>query len=443
MDRHEPLCQHLNVTTRFLNGEALIAHYDAEATYRLNEVGSFLWEQCLAPVSTAGLTAQLAERFGLAREQAEADTEGFVSELLEDGLLVREPAFAPPGYPRARLSTPLWNDLEKVGISQYVPVNTEVEITNRCNLSCQHCYLAPRGRVVLTGDETRGVIDDLEELGCFILTLTGGEIFLRRDTLDIVRYARDRQFAVELLTNGNYISAETAQELARLGISRVQVSIYSADPEVHDRITRTRGSLERTIAGVKALTERGIKVVAACVVMSINLETHRSVEILAEELGAQPSFAYPVSAKVDGSKETHRLRLDHEQLYQFHSLNRQKVCRTFDRRTDEPPCHAGSAVCFINSNGDVYPCVVFPMSCGNIRRAELKHIWHSSPQLGTFRQVRIKDLRVCGECELLPYCRLCPGLSWLEDGDMLGPSSIHCEMARSNYRVLTGQPTGQ
>lgn len=349
------LVQSPYTTTRFINNEAIVAHYEKGAVYRFNETASFLWNLYARPISIDILVRELVSEFDINNTQAKRDAESFVSELLRENLLVDASLVKPGNYPRLQISTSLWNQLDDIGVSEHIPINVEIEITDKCNLKCKHCYLAPKRRPILSNSEIKDIIDNLKSLGCFVLTFTGGEVFLRKDTLDLLKYARDAQFAVEVLTNGTLITEEIAQELAYLGISRVQVSIYSADPAVHDRITGVEGSLEKTIAGVKALTAHGIRVTVACVVMTLNWDTYTTVEDLALSMGAEPVFSYPISAKFDGDTSPHAFRLKFSQLYQFHLRHREKVCRTYEREEGDIPCHAGSAIAFINSYGDVYP----------------------------------------------------------------------------------------
>src|SRR5262249_9492651 len=73
-----------------------------------------------------------------------------------------------------------------------------------------------------------------------------------------------------------------------------------------------------------------------------------------------------------------------------------------------------------------YPCVQFPISCGNLREQTFSNIWQNSPQLLEVRSIRGKDLTTCSSCSHLGTCTRCPGLAYME-GNMRGPSSADCE----------------
>ena len=105
----------------------------------------------------------------------------------------------------------------------HVPLAVLFEVTHRCNLGCEHCYLTegPVGRPrptreELTLDEVRPVLDQLAEAGTLFLTLTGGEVFMRRDFLEILAHARSCGFSVTIFTTGTLLTPETASALADL-----------------------------------------------------------------------------------------------------------------------------------------------------------------------------------------------------------------------------------
>ena len=98
---------------------------------------------------------------------------------------------------------------------------------------------------------------------------------------------------------------------------------------------------------------------------------------------------------------------------------------------EEILCSAGHNICFISSMGDVTPCVQLPISCGNLRDTSFDQIWHNSPEILRIRNMRVKDIHGCNSCQYIEWCARCPGLAYLEDGDLLGPSSAACWMAEA------------
>ncbi len=143
-------------------------------------------------------------------------------------------------------------------------------LTYRCNLACEHCYLDAGGsplvrtenfadRSELGTEECYKVIDEIAAFAPECLTiLTGGEPLLRRDILDIVKRAADRGLWVVVGTNGVRISENVAQRLAEAGARGLSLSLDALDPDRHDRFRRVRGAWQNTVDGAEILNRVGL-----------------------------------------------------------------------------------------------------------------------------------------------------------------------------------------
>jgi radical SAM protein with 4Fe4S-binding SPASM domain len=90
------------------------------------------------------------------------------------------------------------------------------------------------------------------------------------------------------------------------------------------------------------------------------------------------------------------------------------------------PCSAGHTAGYVSPYGDFYPCVQFPLPCGNVRQQRFLDIWRNSEQLKEVRSIRLKDMPGCSKCVHGSSCTRCPGLAFME-GNMRGPSTADCE----------------
>src|SRR6201993_2095377 len=147
----------------------------------------------------------------------------------------------------------LLHEMTEKARARNVPLGAQIDLTYRCNERCVHCYLDHDDHGEMTTAEIRDVLDQLADAGVFFLTVSGGEVFMRRDFLDIIEYARSLMFCVKIKTNAFMIGDKEAERLRDLMVQDVQVSIYSHRPEVHDAITLLPGSLKRSIAGIRRL----------------------------------------------------------------------------------------------------------------------------------------------------------------------------------------------
>src|SRR6476620_6269323 len=195
-----------------------------------------------------------------------------------------------------------------------VPIGVHLDVTYRCNERCVHCYLDHDDHGEMTTPEIKRVLDELADAGTFFLTFSGGEVLMRRDFFELLEYARRLMFAVRIKTNAVMIGEAEARRMLQLGVDQVQVSIYSHRPEVHDAITKLPGSLRRSIEAIRFLTEEGLRVTIANVLMTANMHDHAGVQALARELGVQYSLDPTITPKMDGDRSILNLRIPGSEL---------------------------------------------------------------------------------------------------------------------------------
>ena len=336
-----------------------------------------------------------------------------------------------------------------------IPLSVQLDLTYRCNERCIHCYLDHDDHGELTTAEIKDLLDQMADAGVFYLTISGGEIMMRRDFFEILEHARARTFCVKLKTNGVLIREKEAERLRELGVESVQISIYSHRPEVHDAVTKMPGSFRQSIRAVRLLRAQGLPVTLANVLMVQNSSDYQSVKALAVELDAKFIIDPTITPMMDGDRSILSLNVDHATLqgvFRDGALvgNVEEFCappRSVDEAAlDTLPCSAGHTACYVSPYGDVYPCVQFPMPSGNIRLIKFVDIWRDSPQLKEVRSITLKDMPSCSQCAHGATCTRCPGLAYLE-GNMRGPSSQDCEksFARTgipseNYKIRNSSP---
>jgi radical SAM protein with 4Fe4S-binding SPASM domain len=339
----------------------------------------------------------------------------------------------------------LMAQLNEKALRQGTPLSVHLDITYRCNERCEHCYLEHHGRDELSIAEIRALLEQLADAGVFFLTISGGEPFLRPDCFEIISHARSLGFNVKLKTNALLIRDRDAARLRELNVEQIQISVYSHRPEIHDAITKVPGSLRRTLAAIRLLRIHGLKVTLANVLMKSNHRDREGVRLLAQELGARYTIDPTITPMMNGDTGVLDLRLPSSELSGvFHDSNLVGDVADFcappppvdEGALDGYPCSAGHTACYITPQGDVYPCVQFPLPCGNIRRESFAAIWKNSPQLNEVRSIRGRDLPTCSGCHHLGTCTRCPGLAFME-GNMRGSSSADCEKSFVRTGIVT------
>jgi len=187
---------------------------------------------------------------------------------------------------------------EKTGQADRLPMGAVYEATMRCNLHCEFCYVGDllniegQWREEMTLDALRTAFP--EDPGLQV-SLTGGEIFMRKDIMSVLDLFRDKGYACGYLTtNGTIINEERAEALAELAaagfLRHISVSI-DGPGGIHDAARGVKGTFERTCAGLKRLQEAARRRQAPLRISINTTVAHESLEALdqmvdvAEELG--------------------------------------------------------------------------------------------------------------------------------------------------------------
>jgi MoaA/NifB/PqqE/SkfB family radical SAM enzyme len=187
---------------------------------------------------------------------------------------------------------------EKSGRADTLPMGAVYEATMRCNLHCEFCYVGDllniegEWRQELSLDALRNAFP---EHSGFQISLTGGEIFMRKDIMSVLDLFKDKGYACGYLTtNGTIISEERAEALADLAaagfLKHISVSI-DGPGELHDVARGLKGTFERTTAGLRRLQAAARRKHAPLRVSINTTVAHETLEALdqmvdvAEELG--------------------------------------------------------------------------------------------------------------------------------------------------------------
>ncbi|MCK4548373.1 MAG: radical SAM protein [Candidatus Eisenbacteria sp.] len=315
-----------------------------------------------------------------------------------------------------------------------VPAVVKLDLTYACNQKCVHCCVVPERREDLSLEEIRVLFAEIADKGCLYLSLSGGEIFLRKDLPDILEEAQRCGFSLRLMTNGSLIPPEMIPRMRKYRVGEVDVSLYGDTAEVHESVTRVAGSFEKTVASIRRMREAGIRIKIGLIILKQNIHRFRQMVDLAESLGTTWNLDGSILRRFDGSEAPLAFQVPVSELAdvveyrerRMPDLKHMKEAWNREKWLEGVPCGAGRAMCTISPYGDVFPCSVMPMLAGNIREQSFAEIWDHSEVLKRVRAIRRRDLETCATCELAPFCVLCPGRSVLDNGSLTEPSLFRC-----------------
>ncbi|MBF0217734.1 MAG: radical SAM protein [Candidatus Omnitrophica bacterium] len=333
---------------------------------------------------------------------------------------------------------------EKIIENNNIPISVSFELTYKCNQKCLFCYQpSPHSSDGEMGTEkVKDVLRELALEGTLFLSLTGGEPLSRPDFWEIARYARSLKFALTLQTNGTLIDRRTAEKLRALGFFQAHISLLGQSAATHDALTGMDGAFVRATGAIKLLKRAGLTVLTKTTVVKGNAAELGKIQELAEELGAAPIFSHTVFPGGGFCKTPIEHRISDDDMrgvVRFLSSDGGGPDEfNIERDTDGPVCFAGRTEACVTPTGLVQPCVGFFMPIGDLNKNTFREIWTGSGRLNEFRALKVRSYGGCGECGLLSLCEVCPGMGFMENGSLLGPSPENCRATRILKEVIHG-----
>ncbi len=288
-------------------------------------------------------------------------------------------------------------------------------------------------------------------------SFTGGEPLLREDLEHLIEYALRRRLRVNLISNGTLISPERARALRRAGLTTAQISLESPGEEMHDRLCGARGAYKRTLAGIKALQEAGIRVQTNSTLTALNRESlfampaflasiaverfSMNLYIPAARIDTAAGLLVPysqVGAFVDSMRKAAAAA---GRIFYWYSPTPLCIYNPIARGLGNKSCAAADGLIHVNPSGDVLPCSSYAGALGNLLVQDFEDVWFSA-RAGHFKQKRYapEACRACASFYRSPG-RLSPVLEpcglWRTGTFGLGrrrPGSARHMLRRGRYR---------
>jgi radical SAM protein with 4Fe4S-binding SPASM domain len=330
---------------------------------------------------------------------------------------------------------------------EFKPFLIAWNLTKRCNLRCEHCYLSAGERDAgsideLTTDECFRTIDDMVKVNpASILVLTGGEPLLRKDLTRIARYASEKGMMVVVGTNGTLLTDDRVRDLKQNGVLGVSVSVDSLRTENHDNFRRLPGALKGALSGIEACNRNGLQFQVHTTASSMNYQEIPEIMAFAYSKGAKVYNLFFLVCTGRGEEMSDITPSQYEAVLeylvdiqkQFPGMLVRSRCAphfkriAYERNPDSPVtkaqgyegggCLAGTHYCRITPEGDVTPCPFMPVPVGNLRSAGFDAIWEDSPLFADLRNPVLKGK--CGACEYSQLCGGCRARPYASHADYL------------------------
>jgi radical SAM protein with 4Fe4S-binding SPASM domain len=321
------------------------------------------------------------------------------------------------------------------------PVSGAFELTERCNLSCQMCYVrhsahdVARRQKELSAPEWLTLAQDAVDNGMVFLVLTGGEVFVRPDFFEIYSPLTRLGLILTLFTNGTLITDRIAKRLAEAPPSITDITIYGATAATYEAVTGVPGSYARCCAGIEALLKQRIPFELRTTITQQNVGELEAMRQMARNWGIPFSGSWMLMQRRDGNpSNVENCRLSAQDCVSLEAADRASADEWIETATRDLSvkgdsnfnCQAGKSIFVINSFGEMNLCVNLSKPAARPLNTGFRAAWEA---LQRFVGEAPPPAAACLACDARKFCPRCPAWSSVETGTLTEPVPYLCNIA--------------
>ncbi len=332
------------------------------------------------------------------------------------------------------------------------PLSATVELTERCNMSCKHCYINqaagdPRIQALeLNTGQWTTIFDQIADAGCLFLLLTGGEPLLRPDFPELFTHVRQLGMVTSLFTNGTMLTPKIADLLSDLGLHSLEISLYGATEETYEKVTGVPGSYARCIRGIELALEGGLRLSLKSVILTINQHELALMQAMTEGYGLGFRYDSTIWPRTDGSMTPLQFQLSQAEMLALDKKDPKRmnawkeVAKQFEghnlREEFVYTCGAAQRSYHINARGRLTPCVMTRTPAYDLLEQPFLEAWKN---LGAIRELKRQTQTDCETCTVNALCVQCPGWSLATHANLETPASFICALGHARAQVILSE----
>lgn len=255
----------------------------------------------------------------------------------------------------------------------------DIAVTYKCNMKCTHCSSSVMDiphKKTLTVEQYELIAKKLLKAGLLVVNFTGGEAFIRKDFFDIINVFQPHKFLIAVQTNASLITEDCLQNLRKIGVDSLDISIDSADPEGHDKFRHTPGAFEKCIKAIEMGKKIGFNVgISYCLTHdNLHSEDREKIVELSKKYNTLLNYVLAVPIGFWRGKYDNLLTSE-DRKYLLNILEEYPQSKTdFETNYFKKGCGAIKEKLYISAYGEVMPCPFIQISFGNILTDEVEEI---------------------------------------------------------------------
>ncbi len=325
-----------------------------------------------------------------------------------------------------------------------------IKLLDQCNFRCQYCYVRGSTKSMVSFDSIKKILDELRDLGCVWLTLTGGEPLLHPNFFEIYNYAYDLGFAVTVLTNGYLLTAEHIKLFQSKSPRVVDITLYGFNEKTYSEFVGKQGAFEQFRHNLNMLQKGNVHFELKATLTNHTYQYLSEYQEFAEKYGVR--FRYDVMV-VPALKDNSclSLRLPPEMAIEFQlkqSNYLSKMKERYENASCKPinnsiyRCGGGTNYVFISSDLKMGFCAFerkyqYNLKADNTTIRE-GHRWLMEQRTGM-----LEPCDKCFDCPLKCICKYCPARFELESGNQKEPPNWYCECTQLLFDAIQKEKMGE
>jgi radical SAM protein with 4Fe4S-binding SPASM domain len=308
----------------------------------------------------------------------------------------------------------------------------------------------------LSTSQIKNIIDQAVDLGLLWILLTGGEVFLRKDFIELYLYIKKKGLLVSIFTNATLITKEHAKILKKYPPRDIEISVYGVSPEKYARVTRTN-YFTKFMTGIENLVSEAVPFSLKTTIMKANYKELKDITAFCSKytddthnrFRFDPFLMLRTDKNQKRNKDIVNQRLSPDEIIELEKQhpNRldalKKQCITISEK--EPSnsfqerifkCGAGRNSASIDSYGIFKLCssLVHKKCVFDLKKDFLKNAWMDfAPKVIAFTSQKKEYHENCSNCKLRDFCTWCPAIGDLETGQLDEVVTYFCSVASARY----------
>lgn len=328
------------------------------------------------------------------------------------------------------------NNFLKVLNRRRFPIYANLQLTYKCNFKCLHCYQTPIKNLPkkeLNIDEWMKIIDILKEQKTLLIHFTGGEVFTRKDFLDIYNYAYNNHFKIIISTNVSLINDTIVDVFSEKKPYKISVTLYGMSDKTYIKFTRN-SSFKTVYNNILKLRKYNIDISLKTIGNIYNKNELKEMKSFSQRMNIEFYSFFKIENYLNGDSSPRKLELS---INEINTLQKEfGQLDTFinykKEHIQKVTCSAGNNIVNIDPYGYIFLCDCSKIHTWNLLRYGFNYCWE---KIQIERNNELKENPYCKNCNLKNYCDICTPMIKYKYGKLCKPLT-ECAFAQNLKNIL-------